>query len=213
MSKLFDISHELKPRAVPRPFDADDFEDASRIFIALRRLLARDAGQFQIRIGSLVLPFDLDPDLSTVFEDLPGVIHALDGEDDMTSPVELHFFEQGTDLTFVMQRRGNEVELVLRRGASSGPRYADVPAGPLLVSARQFLLAWARFLEDVLTALRRVEPGIEHDESYQAYTARIRSMGSSAGHPGWVAERLRRLRLPALRPVRSIRLEPASAAD
>lgn len=177
MSAQFDISYDLTPRAAPRSFDEAEFEDASRLFLALQRLLALEEGQFQIRAGELVLPFDFDPDLSTVFDDLPEVLHALKGREGATS--ELHFFEQGTDLTFSMRRLKNDVEVVLHRGPSSGSRYSKVSPQPVTVALTGFLHAWAHFLEDVLAALRRVDPGIERDESYQAYAARISSLTSS----------------------------------
>lgn len=207
MSKLFEISHRQRPRAVPRPFDENDFADATRIFLALQRLLAREDGRFEIRIGSVVLPFDFDPDLSTVFEDLPDVLTTLKQKEG--SSVELYFFEQGTDLTFTMERRKNEVELAVHPGSSTGTRYAKVANEPVAVSLTQFLHAWARFLDDVLAALRQVDPGIERDESYREYAARIKALGSSDVRRTSVADRLSELhqrvlaplaRLPVLRP-------------
>lgn len=209
MSKLFDISYRRQPRAVPRPFDEDDFADASRMFLALRRLLAREDGRFEIRVGSVILPFDFDPDLSTVFEDLPDVLITLKEEEG--TPVELYFFEQGTDLTFTMARRKNEVELAVHPGSSTGTRYAKVSNEPVTVSLTQFLHAWARFLDDVLAALRQVDPGIERDEGYREYAARIKALGSSDVRRPSVADRLSELFHPVLAPLRrSPALKPAS---
>lgn len=208
MSKLFEITYSWKPRTPAQPFDEEDYQDASRLFLALRRFLARMEGQFLMRLGATALVFDLDPDLSTVFEELPGVLEALAGEAGVA--VELSFFEQGTDLTLVLQRRGGDIEIRFQSGPSTGRRYADAPADPVLVSAPRFLEAWRALLGDVLGALRAVDPGLRNDQGYQDYVAKLAAIGPAGSYVAARREQLDAPRLPPLK--RRPALGPAMAA-
>src|SRR5919109_1278575 len=98
MSNSFKITYSWEKRSEPYGFDEENYIDWSMLFSCLRRFLALYDGTFLVRINEFDLHFDLEPDLSTIFEELPGVLETLTANTD--SPVELHLFEQGTDLIF-----------------------------------------------------------------------------------------------------------------
>ena len=146
------------------------------LVLCLERFLAIYQGQFVVHINGLDLHFDLRPDLSTVFEELPDVLEALTSDTD--SPVELHFFEQGTDLAFWLERHANTISIRFTKGSSVGRRFVDLPEATFFVPANVFLDEWIRVAQAVLDALLALQPDLASDESYQEYRNRLLDLQS-----------------------------------
>jgi hypothetical protein len=163
----FTITYSWHLRSQPRPFATEDYVDASRVFLALRRFLATVQGEFVIQVENYTLPFALDPDLSTIFEEIPTVIEHF-GKD-TTTPVELAFYEQGTDLTWWVERHGATITLRFAKGGYSGKRFQNLPISPFVIPAEVFVEEWRRFLLSVLDALAVLDTSLERDDTYRAY--------------------------------------------
>ena len=177
MSVSFNITYSWKKQSTPSRFEAEDYADVTALVLCLERFLAIYMGQFVARLNDLDMHFDLRPDLSTIFEELPDVLEALTS--DTTAPVELYFFEQGTDLTFWLERHANAISIRLAKGQSVGKRFADLPEATFSVPANVFLDEWIRFAQAVLDALLALQPDLANDESYQEYRDRLLSLQSA----------------------------------
>ncbi len=176
----FAITAWWKPLRPASPFDpSHGLAGASPLFVALRHFLALYEGEFVVRVGDLHLRFDLRPDLSTVFEDLPGVLTALAA--DTAAAEELYFFEQGTDVAFLLERKGEVVTIRFRRGLTAGWEFDDLPEGPLAVAAGQFIGEWVLLARRVLQALVALEPGLDGDDSYRRYRGQLDLAEAAAG--------------------------------
>jgi len=176
MNDSFKITYSWEKQSTPSRFEAEDYVDVTPLVLCLERFLAIYEGQFVVHINDLDLHFDLRPDLSTVFEELPEVLEALTSDTD--SPVELHFFEQGTDLSFWLERHANTISIRFGKGPSVGKRFADLPEATFSVPANVFLDEWIRFVQAVLDALLALQPDLANDESYQEYRNRLLNLRS-----------------------------------
>jgi hypothetical protein len=167
----FKITYSWEKRPDPEDFSENDYVDWSKIFQCLRRFLAFYKGEFVVHIGDLELYFDLDPDLSTIFEALPEVLESLTS--DTVSLVVLDFFEQGTDIAFLLERHGETITLRFEKGLSVGYQFRGLPDTSFALSAITFLAEWIHFAEAILDALVALQPDIVNDESYRQYSARL----------------------------------------
>lgn len=170
MSVPMTMSWSILPRAEARSWTGDEFIDASELFRTFRRFLSRHQGEFALRFDSVELSFDLDPDLSTVFEDLPDVLESL--TEDTREPVELDFFEQGTDIALNLARDGSLIAVRMEKGPAAGEGF-ELPDNVLFVVADEFLETWSLFLQDVLERLAAFDPSVKTTEDYRSYWTRI----------------------------------------
>jgi hypothetical protein len=171
MSTSFEIEYWWTERRVPLPFTSEDYVDATALFLGLEHFLSRYQGEFVIHIDDLELRFELDPDLSTVFEEIPAVLQKLHSEN--RSPVELYFFEQGTDLILLLERQEDAINIHFQKGLATGQRFTYLPDSGFSVLADLFLKEWIQFTQVVLDALVSLEPGLTDEEGYQEYRARL----------------------------------------
>jgi hypothetical protein len=178
---IFTITYSWYPRSQPRPFAAEDYVDASRVFLALRRFLATVQGEFVIQVENCTLLFAFDPDLSTIFEEMPAVLDHL--RMDTAAPVELAFYEQGTDLTWWVERHGATITLRFSKGEYSGKRFHDLPSSPFAIPAEVFMEEWRRFLLSVLDALVVLDTDLERDDNYRAYRTCLLSVSPVKNPP------------------------------
>ena len=176
MSESFKITYSWEKQSTPSRFEEGDFVDVNALVLSLERFLAIYAGQFVVSIDDLDLQFELRPDLSTVFEELPDVLEALTSDTD--APVELYFFEQGTDLAFLLERHANTISIRFTKGPSVGRRFDDLPEATFSVPSKVFLAEWSRLAQAVLDALRDLQPDLASDQSYQEYRNRLRALES-----------------------------------
>jgi hypothetical protein len=172
MSNSFKITYRWEKRSDPQYFDEEDFVDATVLYICLRRFLALYEGTFLIRINEFDLHFYLRPDLSTIFEELPDVLEALTANTD--SPVRLYFFEQGTELSFWLERQADTIHIrMVDELRGNDKRDTELPTSVMSVPANVFLNEWARFVNAVLDALVALQPDLAGDQSYQEYRDRL----------------------------------------
>ena len=171
MNENFKIVYQWEKRTQSLPFSEDDYVDATKLFLSLRHFLSDFQGKFTLHVGRLELDFDIGPDLSTVFEELPSVLEQLTTE--TQTPVELYFFEQGTDLMFLLQRQGEIISLWIEKKSSVGVRFANIPNRVVSISATDFLKEWIQFIKAVLNSLLDLDPTLMNDESYQMYLKRL----------------------------------------
>jgi len=168
----FQLRWSVTPLARARP--DEDLVDASELFVCLRRYLRSHHGTFSMRFNGVELQFDMDPDLSTVFEELPGILDAV--AEDTNRPVDLYFFEQGTDLHLELDRRGDDLVIWPKKGPSAGKRFERIAERPHKVSGNEFVGEWLRFLGAILDALVCFEPLVERTPSYRSYSGRLAAL-------------------------------------
>jgi hypothetical protein len=179
MSNSFKITYKWEKQSEPYPFDEEDYIDWTMLFICLERFLALYEGTFVVRINELDLLFDLDPDFSIIFEELPDVLEALMANTD--SPVELYFAEQGTDLKFRLERQADTISIRMEKGLSAGSRFANLPESVFSVPANVFLKEWVRFTKAVLDALVELQPDLAGEDSCQKYRDRLLALEKAVG--------------------------------
>ena len=169
MSQVFEIAYWWNKLSEPSYF----FEkvDASKISISLDYFLSIYEGQFKIRCQEYEALFDLRPDLSTIFEEIPLTLEKLTKDTD--SPVEFDFFEQGTDVGMLMERQGNIIKVHFETAPGSGIRFQFLPETNIPVSANEFLREWIKFIRAVLNALVELQPKLVSDTSYQQYRTQL----------------------------------------
>lgn len=99
MSQAFEISYWWEH--LSKPGYCVEMVDATRVFISLNYFLSIYEEEFVIHVQEHDACFDLRPDLSTIFEDIPVVLKQL--TTDTKSPVEFDFFEEGTAVGILME--------------------------------------------------------------------------------------------------------------
>ena len=182
MNKIFKIEYFKSRRShvMSEPFDfsEEEYVDASLIFLSLEHFLAMNQGTFILKVGDFDLShgeashfFDLDPDLSTIFEDIPDVLMSLATQEE--SPEELYFYEQGTDLNLKLERKANEMTIGFVKGLMVGKRFENLPENTLSLPASMFLDEWSHFLHLILEDLIEFNPSLENDKSYVEYYSRL----------------------------------------
>ena len=173
MNNMFKIEY-FKPKPLQDAtidFSEEEYVDASLMFLSLEHFLAMYQGTFILKIADFDLRFDLDPDLSTIFEEIPDVLMSLAMEEE--PPVELYFYEQGTDLNLLLERKGSEIMIRFVKGLMVGKRFKNLPETPLSVPASIFLDEWSHFLHVILESLIELNPSLQSDESYLEYYSRL----------------------------------------
>lgn len=179
MNVSFKITYCWEKRSDPSHFEEEDYVDVTALFLCLRRFLALYEGKFMVRVNDLDLLFDMDPDLSTIFEELPETLETLTS--DTRSPVGLYFFEQGTDLTFWLERLADTINIRFAPGPYAGSQFINLPRSVFPISANVFLSEWVRFAQAALDALVELQPGLTEDESYKEYRGRLQAINSMSG--------------------------------
>ena len=98
--KTFDI--QCKEPTKSWPFEEDDVVDATKLQFALLKFARSQNRYWSVLINELELLFQYNPDLTTIFDEIPDVLEELlrNGQ----TPAELYFFEQGTDLSLWFSR-------------------------------------------------------------------------------------------------------------
>ncbi|HKX28673.1 MAG TPA: hypothetical protein VJ302_13320 [Blastocatellia bacterium] len=171
MDFVFKITSWWRKREVRAYFEEQDYLDATALFVRLKQFSVDHHGEFAIHVNDLELRFDLDPDLSTIFEELPDVLEKLTSE--TTTPVDLNFFEQGTDLTFWMERKADHINVRFECGPYADKSFSKLPDLTFPISARMFLEEWIHFAQLILKALEDSHPKLIHDDSYREYRDRL----------------------------------------
>jgi hypothetical protein len=169
MSQTFEISYWWEKLSEPDYFV--ELVDTTRVTIALDYFLSIYQGQFEIRIQWHEACFDLRPDLSTIFKEIPLVLEKL--TTDTESPVEFDFFEQGTVVLMWMERQGTQITVRFETAPGSGQRFKFLPATKIPVLADEFLEQWLQFVRAVLDALVKLQPDLVNDESYHKYRSQL----------------------------------------
>jgi len=175
MNNSFKIQY-FKPRRndtmlEPLDFSEDEYVDASLIFLSLEHFLATYQGTFILKVGDFDLCFDLDPDLSTIFEDIPDVLMSLATAKE--SAEELYFYEQGTDLNLLLERKASEITISFVKGLMVGQRFENLPENALSIPASMFFDEWSHFLHLILADLIEFNPSLQNDKSYIEYYSRL----------------------------------------
>ena len=175
----FCISFSFHRLDIPLTFHPEIYVDWGPLFQSFRRFLAFYRGKFQLQIAERRLHFDFDPDLSTVFEDLPAVLEQL--TTDTTEPVYLDFFEQGTELMLILDRRGEAITIGFYTGDYAGLQFRDLPDIGFEVRASEFLAEWCRFSKAVLAALGDFQPEVTSTAEFQDYSGRLAAIEAKIG--------------------------------
>lgn len=123
MNQTFKISYSWEKLSEPDYFF--EIVDATKIFTSLSYFLSLYKGQFIVSVQEHNACFDLRPDLSTIFEDIPLVLSQL--TKDTHSPVEFDFFEQGTDVGMFIERQGDTIKVRFETSGASAIRFQFLP--------------------------------------------------------------------------------------
>lgn len=178
MSDSFSLNYFWRERAEPREYDFEEFPDTSVLYRCLRLFSSRFEGELVVRVNDLAPSFNLDLDLSTTFEYLPDVL--LGVTEETPSPVWLDFFEQGTDLAFRLERRGNTIEFTFSKGDYVSVRFKDLPEDTYQIDAGTFLSEWVGFARAILAALVPLRPELSEDEEYLSYLRKLERLEEAA---------------------------------
>lgn len=175
----FRISFSFNRLNEPLIPNAEDFAKSKSLLESLHHFLSYNRGEFELLIADRRLHFDFDPDLSTIFEELPYVLEQL--TTDTTEPVYLDFFEQGTDLMLLLERRGVAVTIRFYIGDYAGCQFRDLSDIGFEVRANEFLAEWCRFAKTVLAALSELQPEVTSAVEFQDYSARLDAIEAQIG--------------------------------
>lgn len=167
----FHISFVYKRRAEPSAFNPGQYDDWSVLFRAFRQFLASYQGSFTLHIGELALRFDFEPDLSTIFEEIPDMLTQLSSE--ASEPAYLDFFAQGSELMLILERRNETITIQFYPDG----RIAGAPAG-LVVRTAEFLSEWCRFASAVLVAVAELQPDVTITGEFQDYSDRLAAVAN-----------------------------------
>jgi hypothetical protein len=163
-----------EPRSSPLDYDEASLRQWSAVFRALRWFISNYDGEIIVSIGDVQLPFELRPDLSTVFEPLPDVLEAVGrGE-----PSELWFFEQGTALKLRLTPRAELVEIAFESGLTAPPEFRRLDATVIAVRRSEFISRWRVLADAVLAELVKLRPALTADPGYRAYRERLARLAS-----------------------------------
>lgn len=171
---MFKITYRWERRSDPWLSEEEEFTDVTPLFLGLQHFLSLYNGRFEVQIDNLTIPLDFDPDLSTIFNELPDVLEHLTSEKE--SPIELDFFEEGTALCWILERSDEVISVRLIKGSDAGTPYKDLPDKTFWVEANLFLSEWIYFIKVVLVALTELQPNLIEEESYQEYTTRLTNL-------------------------------------
>jgi len=170
MLQTFDI--QCKGPARNWPFDGQyGVSGLSKLQFALWKFAANQNHDWSLFINGIELPFEYNPDLTTIFDDIPDVLEYLlqDGKE----AVELFFFEQGTNLSIWFRRDSETIIIELKDVETSGKRFRHLPTEPQTISAFDFYSAWFLFLDKILKTLIQQNPQLAYARSYLDYKYRI----------------------------------------
>jgi hypothetical protein len=170
--KLFSIEYWWEKQDTPDQLG--DHSEWPVVMQALFAFLTDNKGGFRIKAGAWAATFELMPDLSSIFADLPHVLGTLQQQDGVS--VELDMFAQGTDVGIAMRRQGDEILMRFETAPGSGEPYQLLDDEELAVSAPVFLLQWQRFVLAILDAMSKTDPSACEDESFIAYRDTIRGL-------------------------------------
>jgi len=168
--KSFDI--QCKELAKSWPFEEDDVVDVTELQIALLKFATGKNRYWSIFINGLELPYQYSPDLTTIFDDIPDVLEDLlqNGKE----PVELYFFEQGTDLSLWLVRDRETIWVTFEKHGFCGKPYERLPEDePRAISTVDFYSAWFFFLDELLESLLQDNPRLAGTQSYLDYKYRL----------------------------------------
>jgi len=170
MLQTFDI--QCKEPAKNWLFDGQyGVSGLSKLQFALWEFAANHNHYWSMFINGLELPFEFNPDLTTIFDDIPDVLEALlqDGKE----AIELYFFEQGTNLSLRFRRDGEKIFVEFKDVETSGKRFRQLPTEPQAISAFDFHSAWFLFLDKLLKTLIQRNPRLAYERSYLDYIYRV----------------------------------------
>ena len=175
--KTFDIQDEGLAKSWP--FDENDVVDVTELQLALLKFATGKNRYWSIFINGLELPFQYSPDLTAIFNEIPDVLEELlqNGK----GPVELYFFEQGTDLSLWFSRNGETILVTFEKHGFCGEPYDHLPeAESQAISTVEFYLTWFRFLDELLASLVQENPRLAEAPSYLEYKYRIEQIKRKA---------------------------------
>lgn len=173
MTNTFKISYSWKQQNDPWLHE-EEFIDVSPLFLSLQRFLSLYEGTFQVQVDDLSILFDLDPDLSTIFNEIPVVLEHLATE--TQSQIELDFFEQGTDLCWKLERDGDKISVRFIKGSEAGVPYRNLPDETFWLDAHVFITEWSNFIQSLLIVLTELQPNLIKEESYQEYICLLKNL-------------------------------------
>ena len=170
MPKIFYI--QCKEPAKSWRFDGSNIVDITQLELALWKFAKEHNRYWSIFVNGFELPFEYEPDLTTIFDELPQVLEDLLREDE--EPAVLDFFEQGTNLILSLRRDGENILVEFQKlPPLTGKRFEHLPETPQAILASDFYSAWFEFLDELLETLVQQEPSLAHDESYLYYAHKI----------------------------------------
>ncbi|MBI1926590.1 hypothetical protein HYR99_20405 [Candidatus Poribacteria bacterium] len=175
--KTFDIQY--KGFAKNWHFDENDVVDVTELQLALLKFATGKNRYWSIFINGLELPFQYSPDLTTIFDEIPDVLEEL--LQNRKAPVELYFFEQGTDLSLWFSRDREMILVTFEKHEFCGKPYDHLSESePQAISIVEFYSAWFRFLDELLALLVQENPHLAEAPSYLEYKYRIEQIRRKA---------------------------------
>jgi len=177
MEKTFEI--QRNGPAKPWPFEENDVVDVTELQMALLKFATNKNRYWSIFINGLELPYQYSPNLTTIFDDIPDVLEDL--LQNGSEPVELYFFEQGTDLSLWFVQDKETIWISFEKHGFCGKPYEHLPENrPQAISAIDFYSAWFFFLDELLESLLKEDLRLAESQSYSDYKYRLEKIKRKA---------------------------------
>lgn len=163
---------QCKEPATRWPFEEYGADGITKLELTLWKFATEYNRRWSIFINEEELPFEYEPDLTTIFNEIPEVLELLLKENE--EPAILDFFEQGTSIVLSMKRKNDIIWVEFQKTPPlTGKRFNHIPEEPQPVLVRDFYEAWFQFLDEILQTLTRQEHNLKTDPSYIYYSSRI----------------------------------------
>ena len=163
---------QSKEAATSWPFEEYGIDGITKLELALWKFAEEHNRHWSIFINGVELPFEYEPDLTTIFNEVPDVLELLLKQNE--EPAILDFFEQGTSIALSMKRKNDTIWIECQKTPPlTGKRFNHIPEEPQPVLVCDFYEAWFQFLDEILKTLTRQEHNLEIDLNYIYYSNRI----------------------------------------
>ncbi len=146
-------------------FDPEDFAEWSTLQQLVFKLSSFYECPWFIVIDDYRLQFNYRPDLTTIFCKLPEMLEYVVQNE--VAQYDLYFYEQGTDLSILIENLGSYLALSLKKYEYS--RFDLLPTDKMFVSKEIFCKNWIKFMRKVLREVTEDNPDYIPDVSFKDY--------------------------------------------
>ncbi|MBK8209065.1 MAG: hypothetical protein IPK78_03065 [Rhodospirillales bacterium] len=142
------------------------------MFVEIKKLCAHYEGQFTIKIGEYALEFDLDPDITTIIDDIFSTLEHIQTAEKCAA--EIYFFEQGSDTNIVINKDvPDTLSLRVRKGEYVSKVNSMFPETTFEVKLSAFIQEWAQLITIILDLAIKDTPNLARESFFADYKRRL----------------------------------------